>query len=62
LRDVVVPVKARTEEDVVEWMHMVERVLSIDHRKRNPQCVPDTLSEVKIPMTHSDRIGGAPTH
>lgn len=60
LNDVKVQVPARTEENVLVWMETTGAYLSADHDKRSPHCHPDTLSNVKIPITGTDRIGGAP--
>ena len=47
------------KEDVVDWMRkVVSPHLVRDHEARSPECRPKTLSEVMIPMTGTDRIGG----
>jgi len=55
-----VRVKARTDEDVLVWMEGLGAVLSADHAQRSPGCRPATLTDVMIPMTGTDRVGGAP--
>lgn len=62
LTDIPVPVPARTDEDVLVWMEQTGGLLSQDHAQRSPLCHPKTLSNVKIPMTGADRVGGAPQH
>ena len=57
-----VEVKARTTEDVVDWMKSLSYVLSRHHDKHSPGCHVTTLTEVKIPATGIDRIGGAPVN
>lgn len=59
LTDIPVPVPARTDEDVLVWMEQTGGLLSRDHDQRSPLCHPDKLSNVKIPMTGTDRVGGA---
>ena len=51
-------VPAREDEDVRVWMDSTIRRVSVDHDMRSPNCHPDTLSELMIPMTGTDRIGG----
>ena len=56
---VVVDVTARSTEDVAEWM---ERILTPslvrDHEARSPHCQPKSLTEVLIPVTGTEKIGG----
>lgn len=63
LMRVPVQVPARGEEDVVAW---VEKVLTpalvADHKRRSFLCRPDTLSDVMIPVTGADKVGGAAKH
>lgn len=58
LKDVGVELKARTDEDLMDWMDMMGRSLSADHDRRSPGCVIQKLSYVKIPMAGRDRVGG----
>jgi len=51
-------VPAREDEDVRLWMDRTVRLVWDDHARRSPHCHPDTLSEMRIPMTGADRIGG----
>ena len=61
LRRIPVDVPARTGEDVVMWMRAIlTPALVADHQKRSPRCRPETFAEVMIPMTGTDRVGGAP--
>ena len=61
LKKIAVAVPARTDEDVVVWVETIMgRRLAGDHAQRSPHCHPDTLDEVMIPMTGTDRVGGAP--
>jgi hypothetical protein len=59
LNRVSVDVPARGEEHVVEWMESTGKHLSNDHANRSPECHPETLSDVMIPITGTDRVGGA---
>jgi hypothetical protein len=60
LADIEVQVPARGTEDVIAWMNnTLLPGLVRDHHSRSPRCHPDTLSTVKIPMTGTDRVGGA---
>jgi hypothetical protein len=51
-------VPAREEEDVRVWMDQTIRLVSADHHRRSPRCHPKTLSDLMIPMTGTDRVGG----
>jgi hypothetical protein len=53
-------VPARGEENVVLWMEGVVLRLSDDHARRSPHCHPDKLTEVMIPMSGAEKVGGAP--
>lgn len=60
IRDVEVRVPAREEEDVVVWLERVCAVaIGADHVARSPHCRAQTMENLKIPMTGTDRIGGA---
>jgi hypothetical protein len=59
LVDIPVSVPARENEDVIQWMETMGVLLSNDHQKRSPHCHPKTLSQVKVPMTGTDKVGGA---
>lgn len=58
LKNVPCHVLARGAEDVRDWMDATVRQLSKDHRRRSPDCRANSLQELKIPMTGTDRIGG----
>lgn len=62
LRDAPVEVPARTDECVLKWMESTCRACAADHRTRSPYCHPTELHDLKIPMTGTDRVGGAPRH
>lgn len=60
LVDAVVPVPARqAETDVRDWMSTVCIIaVGADHAAKSPNCHPETLSAVKIPISGADYIGG----
>lgn len=59
IRGVTVHVPARKDEDVKEWVEQVMgNALSADHRRRSPECQPQSLQDVMIPVEGTDRIGG----
>lgn len=51
-------VPARADEDVRVWMDQTIRVVAADHAHRSPTCTAQQLSNLMIPMTGADRIGG----
>lgn len=53
-----VDVPARGEEDVIAWMDRTILVLAVDHARRSPDCHPDKLVDVMIPLDGTDRVGG----
>lgn len=53
-----VEVPARGEEDVRVWMDATIRLISRDHDRRSPDCHPDRLHNLLIPMTGAAKIGG----
>ncbi len=53
-----VDVPARGEEDLEKWMAVMIHALGNDHQKRSPNCHPQSLSDIMIPMTGTDRVGG----
>lgn len=60
LQRVSAAVPARTTENVVDWLEKVAaRVLSADHQRRSPLCRSTVMSEVMIPISGADRVGGA---
>jgi hypothetical protein len=59
LRRVTVYVSIRLNEDVVEWMNkQVTPALMRDHEFRSPGCRATEFSEVMIPVTGANKIGG----
>lgn len=53
-----VPVR-REGEDVVRWLEAtVVPALSSDHDRRSPDCRTQTLSDLMIPLSGCDYIGG----
>lgn len=60
LKDAAVDVPARGDEDVKVWMDATVLAVWRDHWKRSPRCRPNVLTEMKIPVSHTDRIGGPP--
>ena len=61
LVDEKVAVRLRGEhEDIAEWMRSVQVLIADDHWSKRPDCHPDTLKEVKIPLgQNTKRIGEA---
>ena len=61
IRNAEVQVPSRDAEDVIQWMEKICIIaLSRDHADRSPHCRPKVLTNIKIPMTGVDRVGGAP--
>lgn len=59
LSRVVFKVRARTVEDITTWMEdVLTPALVADHSLRSPNCHPDTMSELLVPITGSSKIGG----
>lgn len=62
LHRVEVEVPARSDdpaEDAVTWLEKIATpALVRDHERRSPNCHPKTFSEVMIPVTGVDKIGG----
>jgi hypothetical protein len=60
LVDVAVEVPAReSTRPVVEWMERIcIPAIGADHALRSPGCQPETLENLKIPITNADYIGG----
>ena len=58
-----VAVPARQSEDVKDWVEKImAQAISDDHTVRSPRCTSRTMSEVMIPVSGTDRIGGAPVN
>ena len=53
-----VAVQAREAEPIVDWMRTLTLRLQQDHGQRSPSCRADSLSEVLVPMTGRDKVGG----
>lgn len=61
IRDREVKVPARTTEDVVHWVEKVAAVaIGADHMATSPHCRATHMTNIKIPMDGTDRVGGAP--
>lgn len=58
LQHVICVVPARQDDDVRVWMDRTVRLVAADHRRRSPRCQAQSLTELRIPMTGTDRIGG----
>jgi hypothetical protein len=59
LKDVDLQVNARGPEDVIVWMEKVlTPALGNDHFQRSPFCQVTSLTQVMIPITGVDKIGG----
>lgn len=58
LKRISVEVPARLTEPVEEWMDATVRLISADHKLRSPLCRASKMSELMIPMTGTDRVGG----
>lgn len=58
LKDVAVDVPMRGEEDVLQWMDKTVIHLGNDHFRRHPECHPEKLTNIKIPITGAEKIGG----
>jgi len=51
----------RSDQDVVEWMAVVQEIISIDHRLRSPTCMRTAMEYAKIPMPeNAPRLGDRP--
>lgn len=55
-----VVVIARTTQNVVEWVQRVAAyAISADHAGRSPHCKATTMTDMKIPVSGTDKVGGA---
>ena len=52
------PMQARGSETVIEWMEKLLPLLEEDHRRRSPSCRADNFTEVMIPVTGTEKVGG----
>ena len=58
-----VAVPARGDEDLIVWMNDVAiKGVALDHMKRSPNCHPEKLHDLDIPITGVDRVGGPPVN
>lgn len=54
-----VSVAAReADEDVVAWVGQVAVLVGRDHARVSPDCHVETLTNLKIPVSGADHIGG----
>lgn len=59
IKDREVQVQARGGENVVEWMENTCIIaLANDHARLSPNCRPQTLTNLMIPVSGADKIGG----
>lgn len=58
LKAVEVAIPARGDEAIMAWMKTLGECLSADHRARSPHCHPNMLSDVMIPTTGRNKVGG----
>jgi hypothetical protein len=50
------------DDDVLVWMRHAIDLVAANHHERSPFCQPDTLTNIKIPVAHADRLGGPSMH
>ena len=59
VKDREVRVPARQDEDVVQWLGQIAMAaLQADHEKISPGCRPENFTDIKIPVSGADKIGG----
>jgi len=58
VKDAGVDVPIRGNEDVIQWMNQTVVHIAQDHRQRSPNCHPREFSEIKIPITGAEKVGG----
>jgi hypothetical protein len=59
LEDVVCEVQERAKgQDLEKWIQYLAAALRDDHHERSPECKAEGLSDVKIPTTGAEHIGG----
>lgn len=58
LSRVTLPMQAREGEPLDEWMQALTRQIQEDHLKRHPLCVAEKITEVLIPFTGTEKVGG----
>lgn len=50
------------DEDVLVWMEQTIRLTGEDHARRSPDCHPEQLHDLQIPIAGTERIGGPQVH
>ena len=61
LRNIELEIRNRTPEEGVEsWMKYVTEICGADHDVRSPDCDPEELSDLKIPMSPGTKYIGGP--
>lgn len=58
IKRVAIELPARRSEPVTVWMNATVRRIAADHKSRSPHCNAKELTELLIPTTGTDRIGG----
>ena len=58
LLKIAVEVPAREDEDVLDWMKQTIQFIANDHFGRSPNCRPEQLHDLMIPVTGANKIGG----
>lgn len=59
LRRAQVRVPARGEESILDWVNKVAAVaISQDHAQRSPNCPSREMSELMIPISGAEKVGG----
>lgn len=58
LHRVALDVPARQAEDVSDWMTATVALVGADHQRRSPGCPAKELTELMVPLTGTDRVGG----
>lgn len=54
-----VQMAARGDEDVITWMeHTCIPTVSRDHAATSPLCTATSLSDLMIPITGAEKVGG----
>ena len=58
LSDTCCEVTARSEEDVLVWMDYLILAIAYNHSMRSPHCPAKSITDIKIPISGADKIGG----
>ena len=58
IRDADVSVPARGDEEVTKWLDSVTVLVAENHALIRPHCKIDRISELKIPMVGTEKVGG----